>query len=63
MVALAVLPDVGPAGMEVEALSGTAWKQFHTMGTVQVDPQRLVLLWNVAVATGKPLVESSTHSF
>ena len=63
MVALAVLPNIGPAGMEVEALSGTAGEQFHVVGTIQVDPQSLVLVCNVALATGTPLVEMSTRSF
>ena len=63
MVALAMLPNIGPAGMKVEALSGTAGKQLHMVGTVQVDPQSVVLIWNVALATGTPLVETSTCSF
>ena len=58
MVALAVIPHIGPVGTKVEALSGTAWK--HMMGRVQVDPQSLVLIWDVALATGTPLVDSST---
>ena len=63
MVALAVLPYIGPAGTKVEALSGTAWKQLHTMGAVQVDSQSLVVVWDVALATGTPLLELSTRSF
>ena len=63
MVALTVLPYIGPAGTEVETFSGTTGKQFHTVDTVQVDPQSLVLIWNVALATGTPLVETSTRSF
>ena len=38
IVALTVLPYIGPVGTKVEALSGTAWQQLHTMGMVQVDP-------------------------
>ena len=48
MVALAVLLYIGLAGAEVEALSGTAGKQYHTVGTVQVDPQSFVLVWQQA---------------
>ena len=60
MVGLAVLLYVRPVGTKVEALSATAEGQLHTMGTV---PQSLVLIWNVVLATGTPLVETSTDSF
>ena len=63
MVALAVLPYIRPVGTEVEALSGTAREQLHTVGMVQMDPQSLVLVWNVELATGTPLLEMSTQSF
>ena len=52
---------IAPAETEVEALSVTAGQQLHTVGTVQVDPQSIVLVWNFG--TGTPLAETSTRSF
>ena len=42
----------------IEAAPGTSWKQLHAMGSVEVDAEGFVCIWNVGTAAHAPLVKS-----
>ena len=60
MVALTMLLDISPATSVVKA-AWTAWQKLHTVGTIEVDPQSLVLVWNLVSADNAPSKQTSVH--